>query len=98
MQVWFQHFGRLLGAVTRSRAPTADTAKAATGPLIAIDGLGAPVWNSREYGAFAREGMMRNPVVYRCVRMIAEAAASAAHSGSRCAMWPGSTVIVMSNR
>jgi hypothetical protein len=48
----------------------------AVGPLIAIEPLGQPVWMPRDYAAFAREGMMQNAVVYRAVRMIAEAAAS----------------------
>ena len=48
----------------------------AIGPLIALEGLGLPVWMPRDYAAFAREGMMQNAIVYRCVRMISEAAAS----------------------
>lgn len=57
--------------------PTAPERKAsAAGPLIALEGLGQPVWMPRDYAAFAREGMMQNAVVYRCVRMISEAAAS----------------------
>ncbi|MFM1815266.1 MAG: hypothetical protein RLZ98_1961 [Pseudomonadota bacterium] len=47
-----------------------------SGALVAIDNVGQPVWSPRDYGAFAREGMMQNAVVYRSVRMIAEAAAS----------------------
>lgn len=46
------------------------------GPLIALHSQGLPVWTPRDYGALAREGYMRNPVAYRCVRMIAEAASS----------------------
>lgn len=38
---------------------------------------GRPVWSPRDTGAFAREGYARNAIAYRCVRMIAEAAASA---------------------
>lgn len=38
---------------------------------------GRPVWPMRDPGAFAREGYGRNAIAYRCVRMIAEAAASA---------------------
>ena len=38
--------------------------------------LGRPVWTPRDYAAFAREGFMQNAIVYRSVRMIAEAAAS----------------------
>ena len=48
----------------------------ATGPLIAFQSLRQPVWTPRDYQAFAREGFMQNAIVYRCVRMIAEAAAS----------------------
>jgi phage portal protein BeeE len=48
----------------------------ATGPLISYQTLGKPVWAPRDYSAFAREGFMQNAIVYRCVRMIAEAAAS----------------------
>ena len=46
------------------------------GPLIAWEPLGQPVWSPRDYAAFAREGFMQNAIVYRSVRMIAEAAAS----------------------
>lgn len=44
---------------------------------MAWHGLGRPVWPSRDPSGFAREGYMRNAIAYRCVRMIAEAAASA---------------------
>jgi len=45
--------------------------------LLAWHTPGRPVWMSRDPAAFAREGYVRNAVAYRCVRMIAEAAASA---------------------
>ncbi len=41
-----------------------------------LETLGRPVWTPRDYEAFAREGFMQNAIVYRAVRMIAEAAAS----------------------
>jgi len=44
--------------------------------LMAWHVLGRPVWSSRDASAFAREGYARNAIAYRCVRMIAEAAAS----------------------
>ncbi|WP_417684659.1 phage portal protein [Roseibium sp.] len=47
-----------------------------TGALLAIQGASQPVWSPRDYGALAREGYGRNPVVHRAVRMISEAAAS----------------------
>jgi HK97 family phage portal protein len=45
--------------------------------LLAWHSLGRPVWSTRDPAAFAREGYAKNAVAYRCVRMIAEAAASA---------------------
>lgn len=47
-----------------------------TGAMIALQGAGQPVWSPRDYAALAREGYAKNPVVFRCVRMVAEAAAS----------------------
>jgi HK97 family phage portal protein len=48
----------------------------ASGPLVALSQIGAPHWGGRDARALMRSGYARNPVVYRCVRMIAEAAAS----------------------
>jgi len=44
--------------------------------LIALTTGGRPQWTPRDYAALASEGFARNPVAYRCVRMIAEAAAA----------------------
>jgi phage portal protein BeeE len=65
--------GGEFGAVA-SQAPEAKASR--TGALVALSSPGRPVWTPRDYAALAREGFGRNPVVYRCVRMIAEAAAS----------------------
>ena len=68
---------RILDAVSRLlSARTVDVKASAVGPLIAWEPLGQPVWAPRDYAAFAREGFMQNAIVYRSVRMIAEAAAS----------------------
>jgi HK97 family phage portal protein len=54
-----------------------STAKSLTAtPWFAFDRLASPAWAPRDYAAFAREGFMQNAVVYRAVRMVAEAAAS----------------------
>jgi HK97 family phage portal protein len=45
--------------------------------LMAWHTPGRAVWPSRDPEAFAREGYGQNAIAYRCVRMIAEAAASA---------------------
>lgn len=42
--------------------------------LMAIRDVGAPDWTRRSFPALAQEGFMRNPIVHRCVRLIAEAA------------------------
>ncbi|KPL54508.1 portal protein [Prosthecomicrobium hirschii] len=60
----------------RRRAAAADTKASRTAPLIAFQAHGRPVWTPRDYAALAREGFLRNPVVHRSVRLIAESAAS----------------------
>lgn len=41
-----------------------------------LSGEGGVHWSGRSYGALSRAGFMGNPVVYRALRMVAEAAAS----------------------
>jgi len=60
----FDWWRRLRGAERKSFAP-----------LVALAGVGRPHWPSEE--AYAREGFARNAIAYRCVRLVAEAAASA---------------------
>ena len=62
-----------LGAL-RARAPEQKESRVA--PVIALHMQGRAVWTPRDYAALAEEGYRRNAVAYRCVRMIAEAAAS----------------------
>lgn len=51
-------------------------------PLIALQLGGEAHWTPHSFNALCREGYERNPIVYRCVRMIAEAAASVSISVS----------------
>jgi HK97 family phage portal protein len=53
-----------------------DTKASATRAIARLEHLPAPVWSPRDTATFAREGMMQNPVVYRCIRMVAEATAA----------------------
>src|SRR5512134_1552303 len=70
-------FRSLAAALFRAPAPPAPATKAsATASLIALHHTGQPVWSPRDYAAFAREGYARNPIVYRAVRMISEAASA----------------------
>ena len=78
MTSWMESLGRWLPGRTvvpaDQRAAGPERTKSV--PLVALEGLGRPAWSTRDYAGFARDGMMRNAVVYRCVRMISEAAAS----------------------
>lgn len=47
-----------------------------TARFIALAAGGHPVWTPRDFSSLAREGFAKNAIVYRAVRMIAEAAAS----------------------
>lgn len=55
-------------------------------PLVALSEPRAESWGSREAGALTRDGYLKNAVACRCVRMVAEAAASiplkTAHEGA----------------
>ncbi len=48
----------------------------ATGPVIAWQGGGRVVWSPRDVATLTKNGFVGNPVVFRCVKMIAEAAAA----------------------
>jgi HK97 family phage portal protein len=48
----------------------------ATGPVIAFHGAGRPAWSARDVSSLTRTGFLANPVGFRCVKMIAEAAAA----------------------
>jgi len=60
----------------RGQATAPEIKDSRAGPLIALTSAGRPRWTPRDYAALASEGFTKNPVVYRCVRMIAEGAAS----------------------
>ena len=69
-----------------ARAAPEEKASAAR-RLAALTTAGRPQWTPRDYAALAREGYAANPVAHRCVRLIAEAAASlplvVTHQGAR---------------
>ena len=56
--------------------PRAETKESRAGALIALSLTGRPVWTPRDFERMTRNGFARNAVAYRCVRMIAESAAS----------------------
>lgn len=56
--------------------PQSEQKDGRAGALIALSLTGKPVWTPRDYERMTRAGFARNAVAYRCVRMIAESAAS----------------------
>ncbi|EAR49552.1 portal protein, HK97 family protein [Oceanicola granulosus HTCC2516] len=67
----------MLSFLKRGAAPAPDGAKAsATGPVIAVQGAGRAVWSPRDAVSLTRTGFAANPVGFRAVKLIAEAAAA----------------------
>ncbi len=60
----------------RRAMPGRTETKSVLTTLMKLTGFADPEWTARSYPALARAGFQRNPVVYRSVRMIAEAAAA----------------------
>lgn len=73
MPFW-SHLFRSREVAARIAATEAKASRGAA--LLALASAGQPAWTPRDYAALAREGFQNNAVVYRVVRMIAEAAAS----------------------
>lgn len=63
-------------AETDSVAAVAQTKSSATARLVAMQGLGAAQWSARDSGSLTRLGYMGNPVGFRAIRMVVEAAAA----------------------
>ena len=58
-------------------APVAPEAKAsATGPIVNWGSTGRVAWSPRDTASLTRTGFVGNPVGFRCVRLISEAAAA----------------------
>ncbi len=60
----------------RAPARAAEEKASRSGALVALFSQGRPRWTPRDYQALAREGYAKNPIAFRAVRMIAEAAAA----------------------
>ncbi len=63
--------------IFRMSKPEAPEAKAsAAPPALAFHGAGRAAWSSRDAATLTRVGFVSNPVAFRCVKLIAEAAAA----------------------
>lgn len=60
----------------RAARPQTETETKTAAPLAAVFSSRGGSWTSRSYAGLARDGYLRNPVGHRCVRLVAEAAAS----------------------
>jgi HK97 family phage portal protein len=68
MPIWMN---RLFGGRTNTPG---ETKNFSGHTLMTLSALGPAQWSGRGYASLVNQGFMRNPVVYRCVRLIAEAA------------------------
>ena len=68
--------GRAMNVLSFLRRAPEEKASAAKA-LISLHRLGQPAWTPRNYASLARAGFEKNVIAYRCVRLVAEAAASA---------------------
>lgn len=62
--------------------PFAVAEQKSSTPLVAVELSRRACFTSHDFAALCREGFARNPVVYRCTRLIAEAAASVPLAGA----------------
>lgn len=69
-------FPRRFGARAKTPVPETKSGVPQTIPMIALSFNGEARWTPCDYASLAREGVMQNAIAYRCVRMIAEGAAS----------------------
>ncbi|MDB5530567.1 MAG: phage portal protein [Devosia sp.] len=64
-------FNRLTGGRDNTPAERKDFAGHS---VLSLSQLGAATWSNRGFASLVNQGFAKNPVVYRCVRLIAEAA------------------------
>lgn len=64
-------FSRIFG-----RGATTETKFSSVGHMFAYFGVGQAVWTERNFEELAREGYQRNPIVYACLRKIAQGVSS----------------------
>ncbi len=58
----------------RKAEPPVEAKASATGKVLALANAGRVAWSPRDTASLTRNGFQGNPVGFRCVKMIAEAA------------------------
>lgn len=66
----------VLQILRMSRAQAPEAKVSAASPVVAIQGAGRISWSARDTSTTTRIGFLNNPVGFRCVKIIAEAAAA----------------------
>ncbi|MGZ3305530.1 MAG: hypothetical protein ACXU8U_06680, partial [Asticcacaulis sp.] len=54
-----------------ARQAPPEAKQSAASSLIALNVANRPVWTPRNYACLAAEGFTKNPVAYRCIRLVA---------------------------
>ena len=72
----FEFLRRTAPPLQPSASARAGAPEKKSTPMIALHLNARARWSPRDYAGLAREGVMKNAIVYRCVRTIAESAAS----------------------
>jgi HK97 family phage portal protein len=62
--------------IFRAPKPVPEAKASAAAPLVAFQGAGRAAWSARDTQTLTRVGFLGNPVAFRCVKVIAEAAAA----------------------
>lgn len=76
MKNWLQTaFGSARNGAPHTKSNTNSSTNSGA-PLVALQLAQNANWTPRNYSALAREGYQKNAIAYRCIRLIAEAAAS----------------------
>ncbi|MCB1481119.1 MAG: phage portal protein [Rhodobiaceae bacterium] len=71
-----ERLARLAAPGRAGLASPPDAKASRTAALFAFHGPGEPVWTARDFRSLSHEGYEKNPVVHRCVRLVAEAVSS----------------------
>jgi len=75
MKNWLSQ--RLRPSIKMANSQQGDNEQKSQSDYVSLHVGARAVWTPRDYNALAKEGYQRNAIVYRCIRMISEAAASA---------------------
>ena len=62
--------------IFRAPKPAAEAKASAAAPVVAFQSAGRAAWSARDTATLTRIGFLGNAVAFRCVKIVAEAAAA----------------------